>query len=370
MRLFREAGVRDRRGQRASAPEVLVAVADPVLAEHVRQVVAASGRGLVEDSPPFDRRLWRTAGLVVMDEHAARWCAAEHLARDGATALVFAGVAPQSGWQLAVHARAGHVLALPEQERELVRVVGEAVERRVGAGRIVAIIGARGGAGVSTLVASVALVAARAGNRSLAVDLDPLGGGLDVVLGMEREPGLRWGDLSLSGGRVSAAALHEALPSRAGRLSVLGAGGDNPCRVGAEATLAVLDSARSAGDTVVVDLPRHWGELQQAVLETADSAVLVIPAELRAITAGRSLAAMAAELCATLGAVVRGPSPGGLRAARVAAEAGVPLLASMHHEHSIAVGVERGGLVLRSRSSVLRAAEAVLGCRRAKAARR
>ncbi|WP_438687533.1 septum site-determining protein Ssd [Segniliparus sp.] len=353
-----------------------MAVADPALAEQVRQVVAAAGRGLVEqrgcvESPPrIDRRQWRTAGVVVMDEHVARWCVAERPARDGATVLVYAAAAPQEGWRLAVHAKAGHVLSLPQQERELVRLVGEAVESRVGGGRVIAVVGARGGAGASTLAAATALVAARSGARSLAVDLDPLGGGLDVVLGMEREPGLRWADLSLSGGRVSATALHEALPRRGSSLSVLAAGCGELGKIETEAALAVVDSARSAGDTVVVDLPRQWGDLQQAVVEAADCAVVVLPAELRAIAAGRVLSAALSRLCASVGAVARGPSPGGLRLARAAAEAGLPLLGVMHHEHQIAVSAERGGLVLRGRSSVLRAAEAVLGRCREKTARR
>ncbi|WP_187288042.1 septum site-determining protein Ssd [Segniliparus rotundus] len=377
MRLFRPSRgfTRPPRSFVASeAPEVLAAIADPVLMEHVRHVVAASGRGLVESPPQRDRRVWRSAGMVLLDEQTARACAGERLARDGATALVCTGPASPAAWQLAVRVKADHVLALPEQERDLVRVVGEAVERRVGAGRIIAVIGARGGAGVSTLVAATALVAARSGLRSLAVDLDPLGGGLDVVLGMEREPGLRWGDLALVGGRVSAAALHEALPSRSGNLSVLGAGSaDLSAPRGAiepEAALAVLDSTRSAGDAVVVDLPRHWGDLQQAVVATADSTILVLPAELRAIAAGRSLALALCRECASVGAVVRGPSPGGLRLSRAAEHAGVPLIATMHDEPPIALSLERHGLVLRARSSVLRAAAAVLGRGPAKAVRR
>lgn len=379
MRWFRESEdpARPSRPVRPpGAPEVLVAVCDPELAEHVRQVVAASGCGLVEErgfaaSPTqIDRRRWRSAGVVVMDEHAARRCVAERLARDGATALVYSADVPPEGWQWAVRARACCALALPDQERELVRLVGEAVESRVGAGRIVAVIGARGGAGASTLAAATALVSARSGARSLAVDLDPLGGGLDVVLGMEREPGLRWEDLSLSGGRVSATALHEALPSRGTSLSVLAARGGGPGKIETDAALAVVDSARSAGDLVVVDLPRHWGELQQAVMEAADCAVLVLPVELRAIAAGRALASVLLQLCASAGVVARGPSPGGLRLARGAAQTGLPLLGAMHHEHQIAVSVERGGLALRGRSSVLRAAEAVLGRRCEQAVRR
>ena len=54
----------------------------------------------------------------------------------------------------------------------------------------------------------------------LLVDGDPLGGGIDLVLGGESDRGLRWSDLLGAAGRVPAAALAEALP-RAGGLSYL-----------------------------------------------------------------------------------------------------------------------------------------------------
>ncbi|HVQ99042.1 MAG TPA: helicase, partial [Mycobacterium sp.] len=58
--------------------------------------------------------------------------------------------------------------------------------------------------------------------------------------------------------------------------------------------------------------------------------------------------------------VVRGPSPGGLRAAEVAATAGISLLASMRAEPRIAEQLEHGGLRLRRRSALAAAARRVL----------
>jgi secretion/DNA translocation related CpaE-like protein len=305
--------------------------------------------------------------VVLVDPGSALRLGPQRRPRGGGTVLVVDGPVPQEAWRLAVHAKADHVLALPQQEHELVRVIGEQAERRRGEGRVIAVLGARGGAGVSTLASAIALVAARSGARSLAIDLDPFGGGLDLVLGLEREPGLRWEDLALSGGRVSATALHEALPGFSERLSVLSVGRDAvPDRgreIEAEAVLSVLDSARLAGDVVVVDVPRRWEDAQQAVVEAADTVVVVVPAELRCIAAGRDLAARVVERCANAFVVVRGPSPGGLRVSRVAAEVGLPLLSVVHHEHHLAVSVERGGLTLRRGSSMCRTAHAVLGLR-------
>jgi hypothetical protein len=80
------------------------------------------------------------------------------------------------------------------------------------AGRVIAVLGGRGGAGASVLAGGLAVTAARRGLRTLLVDADPLGGGVDLVLGWESLDGLRWPALSQASGEVPAPALVEALP--------------------------------------------------------------------------------------------------------------------------------------------------------------
>jgi Mrp family chromosome partitioning ATPase len=65
---------------------------------------------------------------------------------------------------------------------------------------IIEVVGGSGGVGASVLSAAIAVRAAQAGLRSVAVDGDRLGGGLDVTLGIERERGARWPDLPGPGG--------------------------------------------------------------------------------------------------------------------------------------------------------------------------
>ena len=57
---------------------------------------------------------------------------------------------------------------------------------------------------------------------------------------------------------------------------------------------------------------------------------------------------------------MRGPSPGGLRAAEIADIAGLPLLASMKAQPQLAERVEHGGLRLGRRSALAVAARRVL----------
>ena len=92
---------------------------------------------------------------------------------------------------------------------------------------------------------------------------------------------------------------------------------------------AVVDAGRRGGVTVVCDLPRRLTDATQAALDSADLVVLVSRCDVRACAATATIAPVLASINPNLGLVVRGPSPGGLRAAEVADIAGLPLLASM-----------------------------------------
>ena len=54
------------------------------------------------------------------------------------------------------------------------------------------------------------------------VDADPVGGGIDLVVGAEHAPGVRWPELAGTSGRLSAASLSDALPKLGEGLEVEG----------------------------------------------------------------------------------------------------------------------------------------------------
>lgn len=106
-------------------------------------------------------------------------------------------------------------LTMPAQEHDLIRDLAEAAETvrdTALRGQVVAVIGGCGGAGASWF--SVAL--ARVATDALLVDLDPWGGGIDLLLGAEGVSGLRWPDLAVQGGRLNFSAVREALPRHRG----------------------------------------------------------------------------------------------------------------------------------------------------------
>ncbi len=118
--------------------------------------------------------------------------------------------------------------------------------------RVIGVLGASGGLGVSTLAVAVAMRAGPRSGVSACVEGDARGGGLDVTACLEHLPGLRWSDLTEAQGELDGAALLQALP-REGALSVLAGRGTGPLPVVVNSTVDAL--ARVCAVTVL-DLGR------------------------------------------------------------------------------------------------------------------
>src|SRR5258708_810123 len=72
------------------------------------------------------------------------------------------------------------------------------------------------GAGCPPLAAALPRAGPRRGLRSTLVDLDPAGGGIDLLFGLETEPGPRWSELAQwRDGRLCGRSLRDALPTYA-----------------------------------------------------------------------------------------------------------------------------------------------------------
>ncbi|MEJ3652202.1 septum site-determining protein Ssd [Actinomycetes bacterium KLBMP 9759] len=357
----------DRRG--------LVMVSEPGLLEGIMRLAAAAGFELqrVVDTTQARRR-WRSAPIVLLDSRSALECARAGLPRRDRVLVTYGGDPPPVDvWRGAAEIGAEHVLELPTAESWLVTVLTEAAEGCFGGGAALSVVGGRGGAGASVLAAAVAVTAVRDGTRSLLVDCDPLGGGLDLVLGAEDLGGLRWPDIDVRGGRVPATALHAALPAPpvTGRRSGRGAGG-GAATLGVlscartdfdltpEALASIIGSGRRAGETVVCDLPRYPTEAAVAALGASDLTVLLVPADVRSCAAAAQVASVLAEHSARVGLVVRGPSPGGIDAAEASRAIGLPLLAAMRPEPRIEHALERGETPIRPRGPLATAARRIL----------
>ncbi|WP_380285883.1 septum site-determining protein Ssd [Kitasatospora purpeofusca] len=321
----------------------LVLTGDDGLAEQLLRICAAAGTEprLIRGAPP-PRELWEGASLVLVGDDRSGQCAG--LPRRPGVLLLGTDLDDAGVWVRAVQLGAEHVLFLPDAEAWLLDRVADAAEGVGAPARTVAVLGGRGGAGASTLACALAVTAARRGLRTVLVDGDPLGGGLDILLGGETAAGLRWPDLAGSRGRVNGAELARALPAlkRLGTLSCLSWDRGDTLAVPPEAMRSVLAAARRRGGLVVVDVPRRLDPAAGQALEQSDTALLVVPAELRAVAAADRVAASVRMRLDDVRAVVRSPGPLGLPAHRVARGLRMQLAGVLEPEPGLAVDLEQG----------------------------
>lgn len=168
-------------------------------------------------------------------------------------------------------------LLLPDQASRLAEAM-TAGGAECAEGRVVAVVGASGGLGVSSLCAALATRAAEAGLRSVAVEL-ARGGGLDLLFGAETQAGMSWDDLHEAQGEIGDLTPHLATVDR---VQVLPRGrrlGRDP---GREAVDSVLRALRRSHDLVVVDAgcdtARAWSVGQALVLRLVGADVSSVAA--------------------------------------------------------------------------------------------
>ncbi|MFJ6758985.1 septum site-determining protein Ssd [Streptomyces sp. NPDC091273] len=332
------AGVAAAAGAAPGGGRPLIITEDPVLLDDLLRLCAAagaephvhhavpgqSGAGGVSGASDGSAGAvgWDSAPLVLVGDDAAG--RVRGAPRRTGVLLVGRDLDDPLVWQRAVEIGAEEVLRLPDAESLLVDRIADVVE---GAGRpalAVGVIGGAGGAGASTLACALAVRAARAGERTILIDGDPLGGGMDVLLGGESAEGLRWPDFAASRGRVGAGALEESLPELHA-LRVLSWDRGDRVVVPPAAMRSVVAAARRRGGVVVVDLPRRVDEAVAEVLAQLDLVLMVVPGELRSVAAAGRVAAGVRMVARDVRVVVRGRCPGGLDPEAVAGLLGAPL---------------------------------------------
>ncbi|MFJ8073814.1 septum site-determining protein Ssd [Streptomyces sp. NPDC096176] len=310
-----------------------------LLDDLLRLCAAAGAEPDVHHSLPERKGGWEDPPLVLVGDDAAGRC--RGAARRRGVLLVGRDQDDPEVWRRAVEIGADCVLRLPDAESWLVDRIADVAE---GVGRqalTVGVIGGRGGAGASTLATALAVTAARGGQRTMLVDGDPLGGGLDVLLGGEHVEGRRWPDFAASKGRVAGGALEESLPALHA-LRVLSWDRGDSVVIPPEAMRSVLAAARRRGGIVVVDLPRRVDEGVAEALAQLDLGLLVVPGELRAVAAANRVASAVGMVLPDLRAVVRGPYAPGLDEQWVADALGLPLAGELPVEPGLPLAQSGG----------------------------
>jgi secretion/DNA translocation related CpaE-like protein len=173
------------------------------------------------------------------------------------------------------------------------------------------------------------------------VDLDPLGGGLDLMLGAEGETGARWEELAGITGTVDESVLLEALPQANG-LPLLTWSDESVLEPSVAAVGHVLDALARPPGAVVVDGGRLTDPRAAVALARCQRLVVVLPMRVRAVAAAqRLLQRVSRPTPPTI--VASGPAPGGLSTDDVASALSLPVAAQLPHDRRRPVEEEVGG---------------------------
>jgi secretion/DNA translocation related CpaE-like protein len=320
----------------------LIVTADPVLLDDLLRLAAAGSAEVhVAHDPVAARVAWTAAPFVLLGADQVEPLARAGLPPRGAVILVLRPDQAEPPWRFADALRVEQVVVMPQAEAWLVDRFADHAMGSPTRGRVIAVLGGRGGAGASVLAAALAVTGRRRDLDTLLIDADPFGGGVDLVLGWEQMQGLRWPDLVDASGRMDPPALMSALPGR-GNLSVLSFTQSELDGVPTEALASALDAGRRGRDLVVLDLPRRFDEPSLLALTTADRVYLVVPAELRACAAARRVAGVAGHYCAAISVIVRGSAPLGLAPSEIARTLDLPLGGELRSESRLDQDLDSG----------------------------
>ena len=323
-------------------PTIVVATADPERLDQVLSILAAVGlEAVVVSDPGSLRSFWFAAAMVLVGVDQAPQVARLGLARRAEVYLLGEADTSAEAYQWSMPLGAA-VITLPDHAEWLSDALADLGEPRIESGRVVGVLGGSGGVGASTLAAGLAFTAAREWERSMLVDADRYGGGIDLLVGAERVDGWRWPRLARASGHLGD--LSGQLPSVDGIdvLAMARAGHPPGWELPAESLRAVLASARRSHDLTVVDLPREARPAVAEALQVADLGVLVLRDDLRGVAAGREILTELEETGCELGLVFRQSRSRVLNAAEVADSLGLRLLGIVADEPGLVEAAERG----------------------------
>ena len=230
-------------------PVLLLTRSVPVHETVVALCAAAGVPADVSADPALSLASWGDADLVLVGADLAGEVVV--LAPPRRAGIHVVGLSPgDAAFRHAVALGAASVVDLPEASSWLADALAD-VGERASPGRVVGVVGGSGGAGATTLACALAQWYAARG-PTLLVDADPLGPGVDRLLGMEGRGGVRWEGLAETSGRLGARALREGVP-REGALGVLTWAGLRR-RLDVPTARRMLDAAVRGHDLVVLDL--------------------------------------------------------------------------------------------------------------------
>ncbi|MGB5937052.1 MAG: septum site-determining protein Ssd, partial [Ornithinimicrobium sp.] len=227
---------------------------------------------------------------------------------------------------------------------------------------VIGVIGATGGVGVSAMASALAVRSAARGHSTVLIDGDSYGGGLDIMLGLDLSPGLRWPDLSAAQGELDGAAILSALPALPG-CHVL-SWGRSPGSAG-ENGPGVCAAVSAEVDVSVLDLPSLRGSHAHAWSAMCDHIVVLCGSGVRPLASAAVVLEALERADPTPDAprilgVLRQSHRNSMDIDTASALLGIPLVATIEFDRWIEVALCRGEAVGMRMSPLARACDRVL----------
>lgn len=340
-------------------PSVLMATTNEALLDDLlRLAAAASVTPHVEPDLHGLRRNWHACSLVVVGRDLAEPLARAQPAHRSGVVVVGSTADGDDLYRCAFDIGADVVCRLPDEEPLLAGKLADALDGADRAAVTLAFVGGCGGAGSTTLAAAVAVLGNRRGFRTMLIDGDPLGGGIELALGIERDPGDRWPKLLNASGRISAAALRSALPSVDG-LAVLSWDQSDVTVLPPDTMSSVIGAAQRSADLVVLDLPRRADPAVEEGFIRSTATLLVVPCDVRSVAAAKRLSGPLRSVAGDVRLVARESRPG-LSPADVATHLSLPLATKLALDPKLPTAMDEGHFTPTRRSPLTRAATNIL----------
>jgi len=186
-----------------------------------------------------------------------------------------------------------HVFA-PLEPFDIVRAVsrlfGGPRAERAGVGRIIAVIGAKGGVGASTIAHNIAFTAARdLAVETVIADLDLAFG--TGSLDYDQDPPWDIADAVASPERIDSAFIDQLMSQCAERLRLLAAPAavNRVYDIAAKSFDPLIGALRASAPCVVLDLPHVWTAWSKRILVEADDVLIVAAPDLASLRNAKNL---------------------------------------------------------------------------------
>jgi len=250
---------------------------DRTLLDELQRLAAAAGvTALLAHDEADALRSWSTAPVVLVGVDTARALARLAPPRRAGVHVVGRGGVPDDVFRTALALGAENVAELPRSAGWLTELLADLGDSRPVGSVTLGVIGGSGGAGATTFACALGQMAARSG-PAVVIDADPLGPGVDRVLGLDGHDGVRWDALCQTTGRFSGRSLRDSLPRR-DQLGVLTWYSGPQGSLQAFAVRNAIAAAQRGHDTVVLDLPRAVDPLVEEMVARCDRVyVLTVP---------------------------------------------------------------------------------------------